>query len=188
MSYIAHQVRLLLEDSADSAGSLSQVVDSIECSIADWSPSESQLLLSSLEDIYHDVIDHDLFHQVNTLLTVLYHLRPIIPAVSIITTWFDLILRPALREPKLPTSAVKYAKELVTTALDKPDEDNVDKIKNFRRRLFDLYLLDAYNETSGDDALEWAELDREQRNRKSFWKANLQDVLVTFGILRPQVS
>lgn len=183
---LARQVRSLLE--GDSSSSLSQVVDSIECAVSDWSPSDSQLFLSSLEDIYHDVIDHDLFHQVNTLLTVLYHLRPIIPATSIISTWFDLVLRPALREPKLPTSGVKYAKELILAALEKPDDDNAEKLKNFRRRLFDLYLLDAHNESSGDDALEWAELDQDQRDRKSRWKANLQDVLVMFGILRPEVS
>lgn len=190
MSDLARQVRLLLEDAPD-ASSLSQVVDSIQCAVAEWSSSpsaEPQILLSSLEDIYHDVINHALFRQVDTLLTILYHLRPVIPATSIISTWFDLVLRPALREPKLPTSGVKCAKELILAALEKPENDNAEMLKNFRRRLLDLYLLDAYNESSGDDALEFAELDQDQRDKKARWKANLQDVLVMFGLKRPKVS
>jgi len=184
---LARQVRQVLQDSPD-AQSLDKLVESIQLAIPGWSDSDSQLLLSSLEDIYHHVIDHDLFHQVDTLLTILYHLRPVIPATSLISTWFDLVLRPALREPKLPTSGVKHAKELILAALETQDGENVEKSKNFRRRLFDLYLLDAYNQSSSDDALEWAELDEDQRDRKARWKANLQDVLVKFGLKCPKVS
>jgi hypothetical protein len=188
---LARQVRQLLEDSPE-APALSQVVDSIQFAVAEWSSSpessQPQMLLSSLEYMYHDVINHALFHQVDTLLTILYHLRPLIPAISIISIWFDLVLRPALREPRLPTSGVGYAKELILAALEKADDDNADKLRDFRRRLLDLYLLDAYNESSGDDALEWAGLDQDQRDRKAYWKANLQDVLVMFGLKCPQVS
>jgi hypothetical protein len=187
---LARQVRLLLEDSPE-APVLSQVVDSIQGAVAEWSSSPSshpQMFLSSLEDIFHDVVDHDLFNQVDTLLTILYHFRPLIPTISIISTWFDLVLRPALREPKLPTSGVRYAKELILAALEKPDDVNAEKLKDFRRRLLDLYLLDAFNETSGDDILEFAELDQGQRDRKALWKANLQDVLVMFGLMCPRVS
>ena len=59
---------------------------------------------------------------------------------------------------------------------------------DFRRRLMDLYLLDAFNESSGDDALEWAELEQSQREQKACWKANLEDVLVSVGLERPAVS
>ena len=52
----------------------------------------------------------------------------------------------------------------------------------------DLYLLDAYNESSGEDVLEWAELSEEQRERKACWKTNLEDVLVKVGLQRPKVS
>lgn len=183
-------MRLLLEDSPE-APALSQVVDSIQSAVAEWSsvPSSSsqpQVLLSSLEYIYHDVINHALFHQVDTLLTILHHLCPLISATSIISIWFDLLLRPALREPRLPTSGVGYAKELILAALEKGDDDNADKLRDFRRRLMDLYLLDAYNESSGDDALEWAGLDQGQRDRKAHWKANLQGVLVMFGLKCPR--
>ena len=42
----------------------------------------------------------------------------------------------------------------------------------------DLYLLDAYNESSGDDVLEWAESDDAQKERTACWKTNLEDVLI----------
>jgi hypothetical protein len=117
---------------------------------------------------------------------VLHHLRPILSSTSIIATWFDLVLRPALREPKLPTASVNYAKELIICALE--NSQNSDKVREFRRRLLDLYLLDAFNEGSWDDVLEWAGLDQEQRDRVTHWKSNLDDLLIKFGLERPAVS
>ena len=110
------------------------------------------------------------------------------------------MLRPALREPKLAVEAVNHAKEVIVSALnpihriknemttDADKEKRREKVKNFRRRLMDLYLLDAFNESSGDDVLEWAELDDAQKERKACWKANLEDVLVRIGLQRPQVG
>ncbi|KAI0665193.1 hypothetical protein C8Q70DRAFT_942766 [Cubamyces menziesii] len=202
ISELCAQLRLLL-DSAPEAISLNELLARVDTFVLECSSSsDSSVLLHQLEDelqaIYDDVVGHALFPQADIFLAFLYHLRPVLPASSIISTWFDLVLRPTLREPKLPLPAVNYAKELIISALDpggnssatEEDSAEADKQKervgDFRRRLMDLYLLDAFNESSGDDVLEWAELDEEQREKKACWKANLEDVLVRVALERPQ--
>jgi hypothetical protein len=187
---IARQVRQILEGSPD-APSLQHVINTIDDSVSEWAtPSSPQArgLLESLENLYHQVLDHAVFRQVEAFLTVLYHLRVVIPVASIVSTWFDLVLRPALRQPKLPTPAVRFAKELVLVGLVTFDEENTNKTKDFRRRLLDLYLLDAHSESSSEDALEWAELDKIARDKRGCWKSNLEDVMITFGMKCPQVG
>lgn len=205
-SDFARHLRLLLESSSD-APPLSTLLEEVDAFVLNCSSSpEAEPLIAQAEDdlqrIHHDTVDHALFRQTEIFLSVLFHLRPLLPPPSLISTWFELVLRPALREPKLPTSAVNHAKELILSALDPipgaiddssgEDETERDKrrekVGNFRRRLMDLYLLDAYNESSGDDVLELAELDEVQREKKACWKSNLEDVLVRVGLQRPYVS
>ncbi|KAI0032801.1 hypothetical protein K488DRAFT_85477 [Vararia minispora EC-137] len=155
------------------------------------SADNSATLLFSLEDelqaIYNDdIFDHDSSEHITTFLSLLGHLIPVLSSTSIISTWWDLVLRPALRGPKLPRSALAYARDLTLVALEKPDETNPDKQKGFQRRILDLYLLDAFNDGSGEDMLEWAELPAEERERRATWKANLEDVLVSFGLKQPE--
>ncbi|TCD68893.1 hypothetical protein EIP91_009443 [Steccherinum ochraceum] len=202
-SDFARHLRLLLESSPD-APTLSNLLEEVDAFVLHCSSSpEPDTLIAQAEDdlqrIHHDTIDHVLFYQTEIFLSVLFHLRPLLPPSSLISTWFELVLRPALREPKLPTSAVNHAKELILSALDPipaavegSSEENEterdkrrEKVGNFRRRLMDLYLLDAYNESSGDDVLELAELDEVQREKKACWKSNLEDVLVRVGLQRP---
>lgn len=204
-SDLARQLRLLLTDSAD-APSLPDFLQSLdefvsECSAEGDTSDAAAELDKELQDLYYDVkIDHSVFPQVRMFLAVLYHIRPILSPSTIIETWFDLVLRPALREPKLVVETVNHAKEVIVSALhptfrvknevssDPEADKRKEKVKYFRRRLMDLYLLDAHNESSGDDVLEWAELDDAQKERKACWKANLEDVLVRIGLQRPQVG
>ncbi|KAH9946055.1 uncharacterized protein BXZ73DRAFT_86256 [Epithele typhae] len=175
------QLRLLLERSPDaiSLADLLERVDSfiIECANA----AESRTLLDQLEDelqvIYDDLLGHSLLPHAETFLSFLYHLRPVLPSKSVISIWFDLVIRPALREPKFNFSDSADPAEA---------EKQKERMGEFRRRLVDLYLLDAYNESSGDDVLEWAELEQGQREQKACWKSNLEDVLVGIGLARPQ--
>ena len=120
-------------------------------------------------------------------LQILGRSQPILPVCSVISTWFDLVLRPALREPRLAPSAKECAKELVVAGL-KDDEDIPEKVREFRRRLVDLFLLDALNENFGSDILEWVELNEQQREKNRLWSENLEDVLIRFGLLIPEVS
>ncbi|THH33932.1 hypothetical protein EUX98_g268 [Antrodiella citrinella] len=192
LDFIRH-LRLLLEASSD-APPLPTLIEQVDAFVLHCSVSpDADTLIAQLEDdlqrIHHALIVHAVLFQTEIFLLVLFHLRPLLPPSSLISTWFELVLRPALREPKLSTSAVNHAKELILSALD-PVPSAVDasdehernkrreKVGNFRRRLMDLYLLDAYNESSGDDVLELAELDDVQREKKACWKSNLEDVLV----------
>lgn len=187
---VSRQVRSFLAESPDAQplDETLQVVDSfvLECSSSDDHESLLHSLENDLLEIHHDLVDHSSFDQTVTFLTVLHHLRPVLSSTSIISTWFDLVLRPALREPKLPTKAVNHAKGLIVCALE--TSQNQEKVGEFRRRLLDLYLLDALNEGSEDDVLEWADLDQKQRDTRMHWKNNLEDVLVKFGLEKPTVS
>lgn len=138
-----------------------------------------------LQVIFDEDADYSQLYHVELFLEVLLHARPIMASASIISTWFDLLLRPALREPRLSTAAIDAAKNLV---LEGMEDSNQDIVVSFRRRLLDLFLLDVLNESSGKDILAWAELDGEQRDRNSQWKSNLKDILTTFGSQNLEVS
>ncbi|KAL6300529.1 Hamartin protein-domain-containing protein [Sparassis latifolia] len=201
---LSRQLRLLLESPPDalSVSDVLALADAfvLECSSA--SESQWPSLLAQLEDGLQRIYDVLEYAHYEIFIAVLYRLRPILPPPSIISTWFDLVLRPALRDPKLGTVAVDHARELIISALDSDPADfpivgtaeergkelqrRKEKVGEFRRRLMDLYLLDAFNESSGEDILEWAELSAEQREQKSCWKMNLEVVLVKFGLERPE--
>lgn len=194
MPNIASQVRSTLSKEADAlpATDLLTAVDDFVLGCASASLEDSPRLISELEEdlqeIYRDGLVYTTLGQTETFLAVLYHLGPVLPSTAIIS-WFDLVLRPALREPKLPTQAVSHAKELIISSFHKATNasDALKSIGDFRQRLMDLYLLDAFNEGKGEDILEWAELSREERKKRTLWKHNLEDVLLSFGNERPQV-
>ncbi|KAG2144759.1 hypothetical protein BD769DRAFT_1347188 [Suillus cothurnatus] len=187
---LSHQVRITLEESPDDTR-LEQALQAVdefarECA-ASKEPDVSLFRLEEeLQSLHSDTITHNSLQHTEVLLAILYRLRPLLTSISLISTWFDLVLRPALREPRLSTPAVNHAKELIISAADRSDEKYSEKVAEFRRRLLDLYVLDVYNEGSGDDLLEWAELDQEQREKRSLWKFNLEDILVKSGLRRPQ--
>ena len=189
---LARHVRSVLESLPDALPrhELINVTNEFvqECSISQEPQAQLSQLESDLQNllVLHDV-DYSALFQTEIFLDVLYHLGPILQPTSIIS-WFDIVLRPALREPKLPSSTQNHAKELIILALKNIGDTFLDKVGNFRRRLLDLYLLDAFNEGSGDDVVEWAELDEEQREKRTLWKRNLEDILVKFGEERPKVS
>ncbi|KAJ7285718.1 hypothetical protein C8J57DRAFT_1285608 [Mycena rebaudengoi] len=181
---LSRQVRSVLETESSSVADLLVSTDEFVVDCA----SDPQLvaeLEDQLHEVHSDVVDHVSLHHTQVFLAVLHHLRPVLPAVSVISSWFDLVLRPALREPKLPAIAVNHARDLVLFALSSDDPRWVDKITEFRRHLVELYLLDAFNEGSGDDVIEWAELDSLQREKKTRWKSNLEDILQSWGQERP---
>jgi hypothetical protein len=190
---LSHQVRIILEEAPDDARLLEQALQAVDEFARECAASkEPDVYLFRLEEellqsFHSDTITHNSLQHTEVLLAILCRLRPLLTSISLISTWFDLVLRPALREPRLSTPAVNHAKELIISAADRTDEKYPEKVAEFRRRLLDLYVLDAYNEGSGDDLLEWAELDQEQREKRSLWKFNLEDVLVKSGLRRPQV-
>ncbi|KAI6028623.1 hypothetical protein F5J12DRAFT_806523 [Pisolithus orientalis] len=181
---VTHQIRLSLEDPANIVRreQLRGAVDDFVKAPLD----EPEVILFQLEEelrtIHNDVMDHTSLAHIEVFLGVLHGLRSLLSSASIISTWFDVVLRPALRELKLPTTSANHAKELIVSAATHVDERHPDKVSEFRRRLLELYLLDTSVESSGDDILEWTELDQNLRDKKYQWKSNLEDTLVKFGL------
>ena len=190
MPNVAYQVRSTLNNDADGLplNDLLSVVDEfvLECAATEGPEERIFRLEEELQEIYREGLVYTTLEQTEIFLSVLYHLGSILPSISIIS-WFDLVLRPALREPKLPTQAVNQAKELIISSLQKENEPYADRMREFRRRLMELYLLDAFNEGSGEDILEWAELSQDDRHKRTYWKHNLEDILLRFGNERPKV-
>ena len=139
-----------------------------------------------LKNVYQKDVDPSNLRHVSIYLELMYHCRKLFSAEAFISNWFDLILRPALREPKLATVHVEHAKELILSSLE-PNEEITEKLLGFRRHLVDLFLFDAYNESSGKDILVWADMDETQREKGMCWKQNLQDILLRFGIEETKV-
>lgn len=177
MVSFARHVRASLE-SAPDALSQPELLQLIEDFVVECSSSPSDQALAEADDELQDMVGACSLYQLELILLVLHQLSPVLASASIISNWFDLVLRPALREPKLPTQAVRHAKALILSTLP---------ASGFQRRLFDLYLLDAYNDASSQDMLELAQLADIERERKACWKTSLDDVLLSFGLNQPNV-
>ena len=190
MTDISRQLRLYLERSSQAL-SPQDIYTLLDNFVFDYNASEEpEVSICNLENelqVIRDTLDLSECAQIEDLLCVLRHLEPLLSSTSLISTWFDLALRPALREPRLSHKALAQAKDLVIVALEKPDNRHPEIQGEFRRRILDLYLLDASNETSPEDVLEWADLPREQRDRRRIWKENLEDIIVVFGMDQPEV-
>ena len=190
MTDISRQLRLYLERSSQAL-SPQDIYTLLDNFVFDYNASEEpEVSICNLENelqVIRDTLDLSECAQIEDLLCVLRHLEPLLSSTSLISTWFDLALRPALREPRLSHKALTQAKDLVIVALEKPDNRHPEIQGEFRRRILDLYLLDASNETSPEDVLEWADLPGEQRDRRRIWKENLEDIIVVFGMDQPEV-
>ncbi|KAF5391254.1 hypothetical protein D9757_001967 [Collybiopsis confluens] len=177
---------------APEAISLAELLSLVENLASSGPLHDDQAFSTQLElelsTIHSEFLDHSVLYHAQVLLAVLYHLRERLTPSTIITFWFDIVLRPALRTEKLATVSVGHAKELILCAMRERTEEESqyrEKINEFRTRLFDLYLLDTLNEGSQDDLLEWTELDVAQREKKAFWKDNLEDILLKFADMCP---
>ncbi|KAF9264764.1 hypothetical protein L218DRAFT_899786 [Marasmius fiardii PR-910] len=178
---LSRQVHLFCESAIPLTDLISSADEFVQASLQFPDiESISSRLDQELQSVYDEVVDHSPSH-VQLFLALLFHLKSLLSPSSIIESWFDLVLRPALRLPKLSTPAVQQARDLVLFALCSDEAACQRKVFEFRRRLLDLYLLDAFNEGSGEDVMEWEELDRAEREKRAFWKSNLEEILLRFG-------
>ncbi|KAK2460619.1 hypothetical protein APHAL10511_007089 [Amanita phalloides] len=177
----------LASENAPEAPTLNDIASATENYVAECSSSpDSHKQISSLEEqlqvVHGEIVDSSSVPQLEVFLVVLFHLQPYLTPTSVIY-WWEIVLRPALREPKLGTTAVNYAKELVITTLKRTEENFIQQIRDFRRRLFKLYLLDA---NDGELMLGHVGLDLDQRDRQTHWQMNLEGILLQFGNESPQ--
>lgn len=149
------------------------------------SPESVAELEEYLQEISTSSIDVNNTLQFAGFVSTLHALLPVLPPLSVITTWFDLVLRSSFRTPKLPRQSVREAKELVLHGLS---DDAHPKTASFRRMLVDLYLLDVVNESSKEDMIEHMAMDQAEQERQRSWKENLEETLLADAIQRPKVS
>lgn len=195
---LCRQIQNVL-DSAPDALPLNELLNLVgdfvvECSSPDAPEGLIVQFHDELEATFRDSVDYSNVRQVETFLTILHHLAPVMSPTSIIS-WFEVVFRPALREPRLATTPLNYAKELIVQALkinqgvySDATPNLTERVTGFRRRLYELYLLDAFNEGSKDDVLEWTSLEEEERQKLSCWKENLEDILIRYGSENPEVN
>ncbi|KAI6109578.1 Hamartin protein-domain-containing protein [Pisolithus sp. B1] len=169
---LSYQIRLSLEDPANVVRreQLGGAVDDFVKAPLDEPGVVLFQLQKELQTIHGDVVDHTSLGRAEIFLGVLYGLR------SLLSFDFHYL-------GLLPTVSVNHAKELIISAATHADEQHPDKASEFRGRLLELYFLDT---SVGGDVLEWVELDQKQKDKKSQWKSNLEDVLVTLGLLCPR--
>ncbi|KAG9103706.1 hypothetical protein FRC06_008700 [Ceratobasidium sp. 370] len=165
---------------------LSDLLPLIDVYISDTANSNDDAKATELDngllDVYGDAVNHSDVSHIGAFVGVLYALRMVLSSAAIIS-WFDSLLRRALREPKLTPGVIAQAKELVLMPLY---DDGEAKAELLRRRLVQLYVLEAPLES--DNTVEEMEQEADERARMAVWKNNLEDLLVSDGLTRPKVD
>ncbi|QRV76227.1 Tuberous sclerosis 1 protein [Ceratobasidium sp. AG-Ba] len=164
--------------------SLSDLLPLIDVYISDTANSSDDTRATELDngllDVYSDAVNHSDVSHIAAFVGVLYALRMVLSSAAIIS-WFDSLLRRALREPRLAPGAVAQAKELVLMPLY---DDGEVKAELLRRRLVQLYVQEA--PLVKDNTVEQMEQEADERARMTVWKNNLEDLLVSDGLTRPK--
>jgi hypothetical protein len=152
------------------------------------SPEFSSFLVAleeQLLEIYGNNVNHSSVTHLEAFISVLCTLRPVLPASSIIT-WFDH-LRPALREPLLASEVKTNLQILLASALDNSKHATESRSREFRRRIADLYILDASGATSAEDAIEEQNQRPSEREARRVWKENIESILQIDLLTSPTV-
>ncbi|KAG8993608.1 hypothetical protein FRB94_010521 [Tulasnella sp. JGI-2019a] len=177
---VANQIRQTLSGKEPT---LAVCVSTVAAFAVEATPNDVETLEDLLQEIYRASIDQSDIAQFASFISILHSLLPALPAASIITTWFDILLRASFRTPQLPRSSVRKARDLVLHGLD---DETHPKTASFRRMIIDLYLSGASKESSGDEALEDVALDSAEQQKLRCWKQNLEDALLADAIRYPK--
>ena len=197
---IAQRLRAALEDSphahiSDVIALVSSSVRSLLSDDVTHAPSASTTPRPStfvvqlervLLDIYETVVDHHSVKHLESFLAILFALRPLLPASSIIT-WFDH-LRTALREPRLGTETTRGLRDLIAHALKDTAYSSESRSGEFRKRILQLYLFDALGGGSVEETVEQLNRPRNERESRIAWTENLEQVLLADAMNMPNVS
>lgn len=186
---LTRRLKALLAEPLPNEAALQVIVGAYDKFVSECESDERLAdLEKELQAIHSAEVDLSNAAHTEVFLAILHALIPRLSATTIISGWWEQCLRPAFKEPRLSAKAVYHAKELVISALQNVKTQYSKPVGEFRRRLVDLYLRDAFNEGSGDDVLEWAEMSPGERDKRSVWKSNLEDILIKHGSERPTVS
>ena len=184
------QLRALLSSPSNQT-LMHDCIDLIKTQVNDITTTENSLDRSSEfeRDLYTTCKDTPGISQVIHLETILGMLRsatPVLSTTSLVSSWFDLVLQPALREPQLSLSSRDCAKELILLAMTgSSTTDNTNVVSEFIHHIVDTYL-DVF-ELSDNDIMKSTKLDEHTERVSIVWKENLEDILLRFGLLKPGV-
>jgi hypothetical protein len=185
---IGQRLRASLESPPRAAAS--DAIALISVSLSSSLPGSSTPFVVPLEkellDIYENSVQHNSVKHLETFLSVLFTLRPILPASSIIT-WFDH-LRTALREPRLGKEATQGLRDLLSSALIDNAHVSESRSREFRKRILELYLYDAAEALSVEEAIESLTHSPDENETRKTWRENLESVLVTDAVACPNVG
>lgn len=132
-------------------------------------------LEKELLDIYEHSVDHNLVAHLEGFLSILFTLRPVLPASSVIS-WFDH-LRPALRQPYLLAESKRNLRSLLASALDESAHAAESRSREFRRRLLQLYIMDASGSGTSEYIVEEVNQPSSEKRMRSTWRENLESIL-----------
>ncbi|CAG7847255.1 SubName: Full=Uncharacterized protein {ECO:0000313/EMBL:CCA69400.1} [Serendipita indica DSM 11827] len=110
---------------------------------------------------------------------ILFAIRDHLNSESISRTWWDLVLRPALRREQLSRKARHEAIQMVMIGLKEGGT-------GFRRRLLQLSVLGVPSHDSVEDAIETAHMNTDERAQMSQWRDSLVEILTNDAISNPQ--
>lgn len=192
---VSQRIRVAFED--PEAPELSDVLESIGTFVnnaladdneeVDTTPDAGPIVTlfeTDLFNIYENAVDHSSKQHLEAFLSILIKLGPLLPSSSVIT-WFDY-LRPTLKDPRLSGEATSGLRAFIVSAL-KDAHSAESRSRDFRKRVFELYLLDASSGRTAEDTVEELNLDDEERERKRVWKENLEHILLTDAGDHPMV-
>jgi hypothetical protein len=185
-SDISRRIRVVL-DSDSPTKYLSELVTAIDAFVQQHRDQETTILKqmqNEIESMYKELVDHSSSENVEAFVSILHALLPVSQPLHIITCWWDLVLRPALRDPRLSAKALQQVKVIALHGLI-PDSS---KAPEFRKRIIELFILDVHDEISRRDALEHATMSPNERRIQQLWKHNLGDILEDFYVQRPEVG
>ncbi len=100
-----------------SAGAASDGSSRNASNAAHWQASIAQRLNADLTGILTDEMDQDDPIRTSALVDILYHLEKFIPMAAIVTDWWDLLLRPVLKDIRASPVTASRARDLVIRAM-----------------------------------------------------------------------
>lgn len=186
--------RLKLSFEIPPRGSVSDAIALISASVREFSVDSFQAcptwlapLEAKLLDVYENSVPHNSVRQLEGFLSVLFTLKSLLPASSIIS-WFDH-LRTALREPRLGMDARQGLREMLGSVLKDPAHSAESRSRDFRRRLLELYLFDASpGVKSAQEVIEDLNRKTEEHEAEKAWKENLECILASDVATSPNVG
>lgn len=175
-------------------GAISDVIALISASVREQtqeqghSPEFTSFLVElerELVHIYENSVNHKSVTHLEAFLAVLFSLRPVLPASSIIT-WFDH-LRPALRAPLLSLETKKSLQSLIASVLDESKHPAESRSREFRRRLLELYIFDISGFKTAEESIEELNQNASEVDSRQTWKENIESILEIDLLTSPDV-